>query len=131
VAPKREFVDVPAAVAAKVRSICDALPETVAHSHWRGPMWRVRGNTFASLVCEVVDGAAITTVTFHARGADLDALLHVGHPFYEGWGGGLIAMVLDGHTDWGEVAEVLADSYCICAPKKLAALVTGDATPPR
>ena len=32
-------------------------------------------------------------------------------------------MVLDDGTDWDEVAELLAESYCALAPKKLAELV--------
>jgi hypothetical protein len=129
-AAKREFVDVPAPIEAKVRAICAAFPETVEHPTRRGPCWRIRNVTFSDLRCEVMGERAVTTVTFHARGAELDALLHVGHPFYAGWGGGLIALVLNDKTDWEEVAEVLADSYCICAPKKLAVRVNGAATPP-
>ena len=123
-APKREFVDVPTDIETKMRAICKGLPETTEHGTRRGPCWRIRGNTFADLRSEVMRDTVVTHVTFHARGADLDALLHVGHPFYEGWGGGLIAMVLDDKTDWDEAAEVLTDSYCICAPKFLAARVT-------
>jgi hypothetical protein len=32
-------------------------------------------------------------------------------------------MVLDDHTDWEEVAELMTESYCVLAPKKLVALV--------
>jgi hypothetical protein len=32
-------------------------------------------------------------------------------------------MVLDDGVDWDEVAELLTDSYCLLAPKKLVALV--------
>jgi len=32
-------------------------------------------------------------------------------------------MVLDEAVDWDEVAELLTDSYCVLAPKALAALV--------
>jgi hypothetical protein len=132
VASKREFVNPPAGIAAKVRAICAALPETEEKVRWTGgSLFRIRGGTFASLVCEVRGGVPVTTVTFHARGADLDALLHVGHPFYAGWGGGLIALVLDDATDWDEAAEVLADSYCLLAPKKLSKLVNGGDTPRR
>ncbi|HEY2812382.1 MAG TPA: MmcQ/YjbR family DNA-binding protein [Acidimicrobiales bacterium] len=33
-------------------------------------------------------------------------------------------MIIDDNADWDEVAELITDSYCIQAPKKLAALVT-------
>jgi hypothetical protein len=32
-------------------------------------------------------------------------------------------MVIEDDVDWDEVAELLTESYCILAPKKLAALV--------
>lgn len=32
-------------------------------------------------------------------------------------------MVLDGQTDWDVVAELMTESYCVLAPKKLVALV--------
>jgi hypothetical protein len=32
-------------------------------------------------------------------------------------------MLLDATTDWTEVAELLTESYCVLAPKKLQALV--------
>jgi hypothetical protein len=41
-------------------------------------------------------------------------------------------MVLTDDTDWDEVAELMIESYCVLAPKKLIALVdrppTDDAT---
>jgi hypothetical protein len=32
-------------------------------------------------------------------------------------------MVLTDRTDWDEVAELLTESYCVLAPKKLVGLV--------
>jgi hypothetical protein len=32
-------------------------------------------------------------------------------------------MVIDGDTDWAEVADLVTESYRICAPKKLARLL--------
>jgi len=131
-ATKREFVDLPADIAARLETIRKTLPETTVRTMSTGrPLWRIRGNTFAWLASEVRGDRTITTVTFRAEGLELDALLHVGHPFYAGWGGGLIALVLDDDTDWDEVAELLGDSYCMCAPKKLARRVNGDDTPPQ
>ena len=65
-----------------------------------------------------------TVLSFRSSGAELAALRASGHPFFRpGWGDNVVGMVLDGATDWGEVAELLTESYCIMAPKKLAALV--------
>jgi hypothetical protein len=72
----------------------------------------------------VGDAGPITIVTFRADGDELDALSHAGHPFfYAGWGRDVVGMVLEDATDWDEVAELLTDSYCLLAPKKLAAQV--------
>ena len=55
------------------------------------------------------------------RAAEMAA---AGHPFfYAGWGRDVIGMVLDAATDWAEVDELLTESYCVLAPKKLVALV--------
>lgn len=35
----------------------------------------------------------------------------------------MLGMVLDADTDWDEVGELLTESYCVQAPKRLAALV--------
>lgn len=115
----------PAGIVARVRAACAHLPEADEQQpHWPGLRWRIRSGTFADLQCSEIDDRPVTTVTFHAR-EELDALLAVGHPFYPGWGGGLVAMVLtdDDRTDWDEVREVLTDSYCLLAPKKLIALL--------
>ena len=39
-----------------------------------------------------------------------------GYPFFPGWGGGLVTMVLrdDGMTDWGEVKELLTELLPAC-----------------
>jgi hypothetical protein len=46
-------------------------------------------------------------------------------PFAPGWGPGLVETVLrdDGTTDWDAVTELLIESYCLLAPKRLAALL--------
>lgn len=39
------------------------------------------------------------------------------------WVRDVAGMVLDDRVDWEEVAELLTESYCVLAPKKLVALV--------
>jgi hypothetical protein len=66
----------------------------------------------------------VTVVTFRSVGQELRALRASGYPyFYAGWGRDVMAMALDGDTDWDEVRELLTESYCVLAPKKLQALV--------
>jgi hypothetical protein len=43
--------------------------------------------------------------------------------FKPSWGPDVLGVVLDDRTDWDEVGELLTDSYCLLAPKKLAARV--------
>ena len=40
------------------------------------------------------------------------------------WPADVVGLVLDGGVDWDEVAELLAESYCVLAPTRLAALVS-------
>jgi len=35
----------------------------------------------------------------------------------------VVGLVIDAHTDWSEVAELVTESYCLLAPKKLVALM--------
>jgi hypothetical protein len=66
----------------------------------------------------------VCVVTFRAPADEAGGLIGSGFPFYwPGWGANVIGMVLDAQTDWTEVAELLTDSYCVQAPKKLARLV--------
>jgi hypothetical protein len=63
-------------------------------------------------------------MTFRASGPELDVLRSAGHPFFRpGWGTNVVGMVLEDDVDWTEVAELLTESYCVLAPKKLVALI--------
>jgi hypothetical protein len=47
----------------------------------------------------------------------------MGYPFFKpGWGADVVGMVLDDDVDWDEVAELLTESYCVLAPKRLATM---------
>jgi predicted DNA-binding protein (MmcQ/YjbR family) len=74
------------------------------------------------------DGSSIRV---KADPIEREALLEQGDPFYvpayvghKGWLG---VQLDDAHVDWEEVAELIATSYCLIAPKRLAERVT---TPP-
>lgn len=122
----REYLDVAEDVLEKLRSVCAPLPDAYEEPAWAGTQWRIRKRTFAHvLALESADGP-VTIVTFRSSGPELDALRRIGHPFFAPrWGTNVVGMVLDGDTDWDEVRELLTDSYCVLAPKKLAALVGG------
>ena len=109
---------------ARVRRACRALPEAYEEPAWVGTRWRIRKRTFAHvLAVDDADGAR-AILTFRVVGEELEVLRHIGHPFFFlGWGRNAMGMVLDDETDWGDVRELLSESYCLMAPKKLAALM--------
>ena len=85
----------------------------------------MRTRTFAHVlgVDDPVDGAHVV-MTFRAAGEELEALRHAGPPFHIlGWGRDAMGLTLDDATDWDEVAELVVESYCVLAPRKLVALV--------
>jgi len=125
-------VEVEAVLLAGLRPIALGLPEAYEERAWVGTRWRVRGRTFAHLL-EIVAGrpqsharAAGTAgprwiLTFRSSGLELETLRRTGPPFFAApWRGDEVGMFLDGDVDWDEVAELLTDSYCLLAPKRLA-----------
>ncbi len=120
-----EYADVPGELLAALRSLCLGLPEVVEQQAWAGARWRIRTRTFAHVLAVDSPSGPITVMTFRSATDERDALLASGHPFFRpGWGTDVVGMVLGpGAVDWDEVAELVTESYCIQAPKKLVALV--------
>ena len=118
-------------VVLRLRAIAAALPEAYEEDAWTGVRWRIRSKTFAHVMVAqrgyesayrdiTGDDSERTVVTFRATGDELLALTHAGLPFYKPpWSGTIVGLVLDDHTDWAEVAELVTESYRFCAPKKL------------
>jgi hypothetical protein len=130
-----EPADIPPEIVTALRTVCGGLPETYEEAAWTGRRWCVRRRTFAHVlsveqgsprahaVAAGSDGPVVVLV-FRSAGEELDVLAAAGHPFFKaGWGSNVMGMVLDGGTDWDEVGELLTESYCVQAPKKLVALV--------
>jgi hypothetical protein len=62
--------------------------------------------------------------TFRSSGLELEALRTMGLPFFRlPWQAPFVGFLLSETADWGEVAELIVESYCLAAPKRLAALV--------
>ena len=119
-----DYADVPPEVIARLRSLCLGLPEAFEEQAWAGTRWRIRKRTFAHVLTVDSAGGPVTLVTFRSAGPELDALRMAGHPFFRpGSGNNVVGMVLDNDVDWQEVAELLTESYCILAPKRLVQLV--------
>ncbi len=130
--PERRYTDeVPEAVEVRLREICLSLPEVREEVAWKGTRWRVRTHTFVHVIGIDEPGRDPSVVmSFRAAGDELEVLRNAGHPFFIlGWGRDAVGMVLDDRTDWDEVCELVTESYCVLAPKKLVALVDRPATP--
>lgn len=126
--------EVPTEVVDRLRAVCLALPDAFEEPAWVGTRWKVRANTFAHVLTvergwpEAYARAfglertvePVVVLTFRALGVDRDALVGGGHPFYKPpWSPEVVGMVITGDTDWEEVAELLTESFCAAAPKKL------------
>jgi hypothetical protein len=128
---KRRYTDdVPNDVEVRLREVCLRLPDAYEERAWVGTRWMVRKRTFAHLLgVEVDDANALIVLSFRSAGEELAMLSHAGHPFFVlGWGRDAMGMVLDDDTDWDEVRELVTESFCAMAPKKLIALVNRPTT---
>ena len=105
----------------RLRAICLALPEAVEQEAWGDPTWRVRGKIFAmekrgdgrlSVWLKAPPGAQ--DVLTAASPARFFVPPYVGH---RGW----IGVRLDTGPDWDELARLVAQSWRMTAPKRLAA----------
>ncbi|TDD64111.1 MmcQ/YjbR family DNA-binding protein [Jiangella aurantiaca] len=127
--------DVPDEIVEPLREICLSLPDAYEELAWVGTRWRVRGRTFAHVltvdpeyhaVYTRVSGAdrPVPLLTFRAPPDELDALVAGGPPYFRGsWGRDVVVLVLPDEIDWTEIAELMTESYCVLAPKKLVARV--------
>jgi predicted DNA-binding protein (MmcQ/YjbR family) len=119
-----EYADVPPEVVTRLRSICLSLPETTENQAWAGTQWRIRKRIFAHVLTVDFTDGPVTVMTFRSSGPELDALRSTGPPFFRpAWGTDAVGMVLDAGVDWDQVTELVIESYCILAPKKLVQLV--------
>jgi hypothetical protein len=138
-----EPADVPPEVLDRLRPICLGLPESYEEPAWVGTRWRIRKRTFAHVRTvdpdhPVAHARAVEpdrpacVLVFRAPGDEIAALVAVGYPFYKpDWGPTVLGMALDDDTAWDEVAELLAESYRLLAPKRLAARVDHPGSPLR
>jgi len=109
--------NVPVAWVDRLREVL-VFPECVEEAAWTGVRWRVGSAT----VAHVFGGEdQVFRITFRAEPAEVMAFEHLGDPYFRAsWGRNVVGLLLDDHTDWQELAELLTDSYCIQAPASLA-----------
>jgi hypothetical protein len=120
-----DYVDVDTDVLQRVRVRCLALPDAAEEEAWTGRRFVVRKRNFAHVFAlHDKDGSVVTIMAFRSPDEERRALIASGHPFFFlGWGRNAVGMVLDEDTDWEEVRELVTESFCVLAPKKLVALV--------
>lgn len=126
---------VPAAILTRLNAICLGLPEAWEENAWTGVRWMVAKKNFAHAVriengwppayAEAAGSAGPATVlTFRLPAARLAAPKFRRAPFFRPvWFANIAGMFVDEGSDWDEVTELVTDSYCVLAPKKLAALL--------
>jgi predicted DNA-binding protein (MmcQ/YjbR family) len=134
---------VPEAWVDRLASIALELPDAYQEEAWVGERWRVRGRTFAHVLPVDPDrlrAYAVATgrdgphfvMTFRADPEELEAIVRSGPRYFKAlWGDDVGGIVLDDDVDWEEVRELVTDSYCRLAPRKLVRLVDRPAGPDR
>ncbi|KAA1423093.1 MmcQ/YjbR family DNA-binding protein [Mumia zhuanghuii] len=105
----------------RLRATLGGLPSCVEEDAWVGVRWRVGTAT----VAHVFGGEdELFRITFRAEAGELMAFEQLGPPYFRAeWGDNVVGLVLDRHTDWDELAELLVDAYCLQAPARLVAQV--------
>lgn len=130
-----ERPEVPEQLVARLRAVCLALPDAYEEQAWVGTRWRIRKKTFAHVLAitdewppayareaPLVGNANV--LTFRSSGQELAALTNAGPPFFKPrWNPQVVGMIVEDDVDWAEIDELLTESYCVLAPKKLAARV--------
>lgn len=124
-------------ILAKLRLVCLELPEAYEEDAWSGTRWMVAKKNFAHVLM-IDEGwppayaraagsvGPLCVLTFRISAAATGALRFERPPYFcPLWWPNIVGLVLDANTDWDEVATLLTKSYCMLAPKKLAAFVDG------
>lgn len=130
---------VPHAILTRLNAIYLGLPEAYEETAWTGVRWMVAKKNFAHAVrienswppayAEAAGTAGpATVVAFRLPAQRLTAPRFKRAPFFRPvWFTNISGVTVDADSDWDEIAELIAASYCVLAPKKLAALVKGAA----
>jgi hypothetical protein len=127
--------EVPKEIVARLQLTCLDLPEAYEEAAWVGTRWMVRKKNFAHVLMIAggwppayakvarTDGP-VCVLTFRSPRAAAEVPRFGGPPFFRpGWWPDIVGMVLDDGSDWYDVAALVTRSYCVLAPRKLAALV--------
>ena len=114
----------------RVRRLCLALPEAHEVEAWGEPTFRVRNKLFAMYAAAGNHhGDGRPAVWCKAASGNQDLMVRAAParffvPPYVG-PSGWVGVWLDRAVDWDEVAQLLADSYRLVAPKRLVRALDG------
>lgn len=108
----------------RLRKVCFSLPEVTEKEAWGEPTFRVRDKLFAMFATDHHHDGNIAVWCKAAMGmqevlidADPERFFKPPYVGPKGW----IGIRLDGKVDWDEVHALLAESWRMTAPPKLAA----------
>ena len=123
-----ERPEVPEWMVQRIGGVLTRLPKCREEQAWIGTRWRVGHAT----VAHVYGGHdQLLRVTFRADPDEVMAFGNLGVPYFRAeWGRNVVGLLLNDGTDWDELSELLTDSYCLQAPRRLAALVHRPPRPP-
>lgn len=130
-----EHASIPSEIVARLNAICLGLPEVHEQSAWTGVRWMIGKKNFAHVV--MIDrgwppayaqaagsDGPLPVLTFRLPAARLAAPKFARAPFFKPkWFANIGGVAIDAHTDWDEIADLIGESYCVLAPKKLVALL--------
>ena len=131
----RRRPDVPKTVLTRLRKACLALPDVREEQAWVGTRWCIRKETFAHVLM-IADGwppvyaraagtdGPVCVLTFQSLGPRVDPETFSRPPYFRPlWRPDILGRRLDADVDWRDITRLLTASYCLLAPKKLAAAV--------
>ena len=109
---------VPEEMVRRLDAVLSGFPRCTLQDAWVGVCWRVGQAT----VAHVFGGEdQLFRIIFRAEPDEVMAFEHLGPPYFRAsWGRNVVGLLLDEHTDWDELGELLTDSFCLQAPQHLA-----------
>lgn len=125
----------PIPVLNRLRLVCSDLPEASEEVAWVGIRWVVAKKNFAHVL--MIDAGhppayakaagsdgPLCILTFRGPRPAMDAPRFRRPPFFRPpWFADIFGLAIDEATDWDEVENLLVQSYCLLAPKRLRAKV--------
>ena len=118
-------VEVPSDIVERVTGICLALPEVAVRVDGWAQSFDIRRRSFCLLIAVERDGRNAPLLILRSVSPERDVLLAIGLPYFVPRQAreDRLGVLITPETDWGEIRELVTDSYRVLAPKKLIALI--------